>query len=64
MLGIGLHSYGFMDAATKWLLLFVGSQLLVMGMGLLPLHLWRSFRLPAGAKGSTRKGTATEPLRA
>jgi cytochrome c-type biogenesis protein CcsB len=64
MLGIGLHSYGFMDAATKWLLLFVGSQLLVMGMGLLPLHLWRSFRLPAGAKGSTSKGAATEPLRA
>ena len=26
MLGIGLHSYGFMDAAFKWLMIFVGSQ--------------------------------------
>ena len=26
MLGIGLHSYGFMDAAFKLLMLFIGSQ--------------------------------------
>ena len=26
MLGIGLHSYGFTDAAFKWLILFIGSQ--------------------------------------
>ena len=44
MLGIGLHSYGFMDAAFKWLMLFVGSQLLIIALGLLPLRLWRSFR--------------------
>ncbi len=44
MLGIGLHSYGFMDAAFKWLMLFIGSQVLVILLGLLPLHLWRSFR--------------------
>jgi cytochrome c-type biogenesis protein CcsB len=44
MLGIGLHSYGFMDAAFKWLMLFMGSQLVIIGLGLLPLHLWRSFR--------------------
>ena len=44
MLGIGLHSYGFMDAAFKWLMLFVASQLVIIGLGLLPLHLWRSFR--------------------
>ena len=44
MLGIGLHSYGFMDAAFKWLMLFMASQLAVIGVGLLPLHLWRSFR--------------------
>jgi hypothetical protein len=44
MLGIGLHSYGFMDAAFKWLMLFVGTQLVIIGLGLLPLHLWRSFR--------------------
>jgi endonuclease/exonuclease/phosphatase family metal-dependent hydrolase len=28
MLGIGLHSYGFMDAAFKWLMLFTGSHAL------------------------------------
>jgi cytochrome c-type biogenesis protein CcsB len=44
MLGIGLHSYGFMDAAFKWLMLFIGSQILIILLGLLPLHLWRSFR--------------------
>ena len=45
MLGIGLHSYGFMDAAFKWLMLFNASQVLLIALGLLPLHLWRSFRV-------------------
>src|ERR1017187_288947 len=44
MLGIGLHSYGFMDAAFKWLMIFMGSQVLIIALGLLPLRLWRSFR--------------------
>jgi len=44
MLGIGLHSYGFMSGAFTWLMLFVGSQLLLIAIGSLPLHLWRSFR--------------------
>jgi ABC-type transport system involved in cytochrome c biogenesis permease subunit len=30
MLGVGLHSYGFMDAAFFWLLAFIGSQLFVI----------------------------------
>ena len=38
MLGIGLHSYGFMDAAFKWLMIFIGSQVLVIALGLLPLQ--------------------------
>ena len=33
MLGIGLHSYGFTDAAFFWLSIFIGSQLLVMALG-------------------------------
>jgi cytochrome c-type biogenesis protein CcsB len=45
MLGVGLHSYGFMDAAFKWLMLFVGSQVLVIVLGMLPINLWRSFRV-------------------
>ncbi len=43
MLGVGLHSYGFMDAAFKWLMLFVASQCAVILLGLLPLRRWRSF---------------------
>jgi len=44
MLGIGLHSYGFTDAAFKWLVLFVVSQLVFIGFGMLPAKLWRSFK--------------------
>ena len=46
MLGIGLHSYGFMDAAFKWLMIFVVSQVVIILIGLLPVSLWRSFREP------------------
>jgi ABC-type transport system involved in cytochrome c biogenesis permease subunit len=42
MLGIGLHSYGFTEAAFKWLMLFVASQLVFIGLGLLPRSLWKS----------------------
>lgn len=44
MLGVGLHSYGFMDAAFYWLVAFVGSQLLFIALALIPLEKWRSFR--------------------
>ena len=44
MLGIGLHSYGFMDAAFKWLMLFIGSQVGLILLGLLPPKFWRSFQ--------------------
>ncbi len=44
MLGVGLHSYGFMDAALFWLLVFVVSQLLIIALANLPLSRWRSFR--------------------
>jgi ABC-type transport system involved in cytochrome c biogenesis permease subunit len=33
MLGIGLHSYGFMEKAFVWLVLFAVSQVLVMALG-------------------------------
>jgi hypothetical protein len=35
---------GLMGAAFKWLTFFIGSQALVIALGLLPLSLWRSFR--------------------
>ena len=43
MLGIGLHSYGFMDAAFKWVMLFNGTQLALIALGCLPLTIWKSF---------------------
>ncbi len=43
MLGIGLHSYGFMDEAFRWLMTFVGSQVALIALGCLPLGLWKSF---------------------
>lgn len=42
MLGIGLHSYGFMDAAFKWLMIFDVSQLVIIALAYLPRRLWRS----------------------
>jgi ABC-type transport system involved in cytochrome c biogenesis permease subunit len=42
MLGIGLHSYGFMDSAFPWLIAFGASQIAFMMIGVLPPHLWRS----------------------
>ena len=44
MLGVGLHSYGFMDAAFWWLVAFVASQLAVIAISALPTDLWRSFK--------------------
>ena len=44
MLGIGLHSYGFTDAAFMWLSLFVVSQLGFILLGLMPRGMWRSFQ--------------------
>ena len=34
MLGVGLHAYGFTDAAFVWLVIFVTSQLIFMGFGI------------------------------
>ena len=42
MLGVGLHSYGFMDSAFIALLAFVISQLVIMAIGMTPYSMWRS----------------------
>ena len=47
MLGVGLHSYGFMDKAFWALAAFDASQFLLMGLCLLPRRFW------AGAAAST-----------
>jgi cytochrome c biogenesis factor len=44
MLGVGLHSYGFMDKAMIWLLLFVASQvLLIAAAAVIPIQWWWSY---------------------
>jgi ABC-type transport system involved in cytochrome c biogenesis permease subunit len=49
MLGIGLHSYGFMEAAFKWLMLFIATQIVIILLGLLPPGIWKSFRVKPAA---------------
>ena len=44
MLGVGLHSYGFMASAVFYLAAFMLSQLAIAAIGLTPQRLWRSFR--------------------
>ncbi len=43
MLGIGLHSYGFMDAAFFSLIGFIILNTVIMAIGGIPLKNWRSF---------------------
>jgi len=54
MLGVGLHSYGFMQKAFPWLVGFMVSQLVLMTMAAMPLERWRSFRSSLGTP--PRKG--------
>jgi ABC-type transport system involved in cytochrome c biogenesis permease subunit len=44
MLGIGLHSYGFMSGAFQVLATFVVSQLVLIAIGCLPPRYWQSFK--------------------
>ena len=44
MLGVGLHSYGFMDSAFWWLAAFILTQLAAIALAGLPRGLWRSQR--------------------
>ncbi|HZZ83377.1 MAG TPA: cytochrome c biogenesis protein CcsA [Anaeromyxobacteraceae bacterium] len=59
MLGVGLHSYGFMDKAFWALAAFIGSQLAVMGFCLLPRHFWKGSAAGAAGEGG---GQAAKPV--
>jgi ABC-type transport system involved in cytochrome c biogenesis permease subunit len=58
MLGVGLHSYGFMASAVFWLALFMLSQLLIMGIGLTPLRLVAEHASAATEGGRPSSGAA------
>jgi ABC-type transport system involved in cytochrome c biogenesis permease subunit len=54
MLGVGLHSYGFMHGAQWWLLGADIAFLTVIGIGLTPLRYWQSFIAMETGPGTTR----------
>jgi ABC-type transport system involved in cytochrome c biogenesis permease subunit len=60
MLGVGLHSYGFMASAVFWLNLFIVSQvLLILLCAMWPIETWRSFA--ANANGPTGPAKPKSP---
>jgi ABC-type transport system involved in cytochrome c biogenesis permease subunit len=56
MLGIGLHSYGFMDKAFPWLIGFDISQVVLIVLALTPARYWASFKSPPPTAPSARLG--------
>ena len=52
MLGVGLHSYGFMDKAFYALSAFIATQLVLMTAALLPRRFWSPAVRSAPAQGS------------
>ncbi|PYJ10689.1 MAG: cytochrome C biogenesis protein [Verrucomicrobia bacterium] len=61
MLGVGLHSYGFMQKAFPWLVGFVVSQLALMAIAAMPLERWRSFQTIATSSRRDRDGVKFVP---
>ena len=59
MLGVGLHSYGFMDKAFWALSAFCGSQLVLMALCLAPPRFWR----PVAKVSSVRRGSPLVEVR-
>jgi ABC-type transport system involved in cytochrome c biogenesis permease subunit len=58
MLGVGLHSYGFMDKAFIPLAAFVGTQLLLMVFALLPRRFWK----PQPARAAEPSAPSSQPV--
>jgi hypothetical protein len=59
MLGVGLHSYGFTQAAFWALSIFIASQLALIAIANVPLDKWRSFRAAAPAPQPQRETPAS-----
>jgi cytochrome c biogenesis factor len=64
MLGVGLHSYGFMEKAFPWLCAFIASQLALMAVAAMPLERWRSFRRGGADPASEHERGAPERITA
>jgi ABC-type transport system involved in cytochrome c biogenesis permease subunit len=61
MLGVGLHSYGFMQKAFPWLVGFMVSQFALMCVAAMPLERWRSFRTASASASSRRPQISPAP---
>ena len=61
MLGVGLHSYGFMEKSFLWLMGFIASQFVLIGLGMIPLKYWRSFQKDKGPGSSTSEAVNPAP---
>jgi len=61
MLGVGLHSYGFMQKAFPWLVGFMVSQFALMCMAAMPLERWRSFRTASASARGVRPQISPAP---
>jgi ABC-type transport system involved in cytochrome c biogenesis permease subunit len=57
MLGVGLHSYGFMDSAFWALTIFCGTQVALVGLALAPARFWAT-AAPAAASDEARSTRA------
>ena len=53
MLGIGLHSYGFMDAAFRWLMFFDATQVALIILALTPAAALGQFQGGGGDGGAS-----------
>ncbi len=66
LLGVGLHSYGFMQGTFWWLMFFIATQVVLIVLGMMPfLDYWRT----AGAQkaklpGAMARTSAPQPGRA
>ncbi len=61
MLGVGLHSYGFMQKAFPWLVGFMLSQFALMCVAAMPLERWRSFRIASASSRPERPRISAAP---
>jgi len=64
MLGVGLHSYGFTDAAFVSLTGFGISQILIIALANIPLHKWRSYAAMTERPAPTAPRATLEPVSA
>ena len=60
-LSVGLHAYGFTEGVWATLWAFWLSQVVVMGVGLLPTEFWRSELTVAAGFGAGESGAAESP---